>query len=164
MSDEEEFLKLTEEISQQCVDIPEEHLVSVLPLLCERLTAAMSAEILAASLLAERMATIFRRRQEDFGTGSKLSSNGTSTSHWLPAASRDARPAWGDPRAASKGVRALSGRRSIQGVRWPLLRSAARAMMMKRMMSTTPRARRPSTLSRSVRSARAEAASERGNM
>jgi hypothetical protein len=66
MSDEEEFLKLTEEISQQCVDIPEEHLVSVLPLLCERLTAAMSAEkgVLAASLLAERMATIFRRRQE----------------------------------------------------------------------------------------------------
>ena len=68
MSDqEEEFLKLTEEISRQCVDIPEEQLVSVLPLLRARLIAAMSAEkgAFAASLLADRIvATIFRRRQE----------------------------------------------------------------------------------------------------
>ena len=67
MSDEEEFLKLTEEISRQCVDVPEDQLVIVLPLLRERLTAAMSAEkgAFAASLLAERIAaTIFRRRQE----------------------------------------------------------------------------------------------------
>lgn len=67
MSDQEEFLNLTEEISRRCVGIPEEQLVIVLPLLCERLTAAISAEkgAFAASLLAERIvATIFRRRQE----------------------------------------------------------------------------------------------------
>ena len=64
---EAEFLKLTEEISRQCVDISEEQLVTLLPLLRDSLTAEMTPEkgASAAALLAERVVTtIFRRRQE----------------------------------------------------------------------------------------------------
>jgi hypothetical protein len=67
MTDQQEFLQLAEEIARLSADIPEEELAMLLPSLCERLTADISAEkgSAAASVLAQTIvATIFRRRQE----------------------------------------------------------------------------------------------------